>query len=127
MRFESAHEAQPLSSIRDAMGSTDEGAMNSRRFAAIVLAAGKGTRMKSDLPKVMHPLANRPLVQHVLAALAPLAAERTVVVVAPGMDSVAKAVAPAVTAIQGEALGTGHATLAGCPAIDDLIAEGRID
>ncbi len=122
MRFESAHEAQPLSSIRDAMGSTDEGAMNSRRFAAIVLAAGKGTRMKSDVPKVMHALANRPLVQHVLAALAPLAPERTVVVLAPGMDAVAAAVAPAGTAIQAAPLGTGDAAKSGLAAIDDLLA-----
>jgi bifunctional UDP-N-acetylglucosamine pyrophosphorylase/glucosamine-1-phosphate N-acetyltransferase len=101
--------------------------MNSARFAAIVLAAGKGTRMKSDLPKVMHRLANRPLVRHVLDAVAPLAPERTVVVVAPGMESVAQAASPAAVAEQKEALGTGHATLAGCPALDDLIAANRLD
>jgi bifunctional UDP-N-acetylglucosamine pyrophosphorylase/glucosamine-1-phosphate N-acetyltransferase len=83
--------------------------------------------MKSDLPKVMHPLANRPLVSHVLATLEPLAPVRTVVVVAPGMDGIAKVVAPAETAIQSPALGTGHATLAGCPALADLLASGAID
>jgi bifunctional UDP-N-acetylglucosamine pyrophosphorylase/glucosamine-1-phosphate N-acetyltransferase len=101
--------------------------MSSTRFAAIVLGAGKGTRMKSDLPKVMHRLANRPLIQHVLGALSPLAPERTVVVIAPGMDNVAKAAAPAHIAEQPEALGTGHATLCGCPALDDLVTAGRLD
>jgi bifunctional UDP-N-acetylglucosamine pyrophosphorylase/glucosamine-1-phosphate N-acetyltransferase len=101
--------------------------MNSARFAAIVLAAGKGTRMKSDLPKVMHRLANRPLVRHVLDAVSPLEPARTVVVLAPGMDAVAKAAAPAIVAEQSQALGTGNAALAGCPALDDLLAAGGID
>jgi bifunctional UDP-N-acetylglucosamine pyrophosphorylase/glucosamine-1-phosphate N-acetyltransferase len=100
--------------------------MSSAGFAAIVLAAGKGTRMKSDLPKVMHPLANRPLIGHVLGALEPLRPVRTVVVAAPGMENVATAAAPACIAVQERALGTGHAALAGCPALDDLIAAGAI-
>lgn len=83
--------------------------------------------MKSDLPKVMHRLANRPLIQHVLGAVSPLEPERTIVVLAPGMDSVAKAASPATVAEQAQALGTGDATRAGCPAIRDLIADGRID
>jgi bifunctional UDP-N-acetylglucosamine pyrophosphorylase/glucosamine-1-phosphate N-acetyltransferase len=91
--------------------------MTSTPFAAIVLAAGKGTRMKSDLPKVMHRLANRPLVQHVLGAVAPLAPRRTVVVLAPAMETVAAAVPGTTVAIQHEALGTGHATLAAVPAL----------
>ena len=62
--------------------------------AAIVLAAGKGTRMKSDLPKVLHPIAGRPMIGHVLASLAPLGAAPVVVVVAPGMEAVSAAVAP---------------------------------
>ena len=86
--------------------------MTEPQFAAIVLAAGKGTRMRSDLPKVLHAIANRPMIEHVLAALAPLAPARTVVVVAPGMDRVAAAVAPAATAVQREQLGTAHAVAA---------------
>jgi len=86
--------------------------MTQPQFAAIVLAAGKGTRMRSSLPKVLHPIANRPMIEHVLAALAPLAPARIVVVVAPEMDAVAKAVAPAVTAVQHEQLGTAHAVAA---------------
>ena len=80
--------------------------------AAIVLAAGKGTRMKSDLPKVLHPIAGRPMIGHVLASLAPLNPASVVVVVAPGMESVSKAVAPHPSVIQAEQLGTGHAVLA---------------
>ncbi len=80
--------------------------------AAIILAAGKGTRMQSSLPKVMHRLAGRPMIGHVLGNLAPLGCAPVVVVVAPGMDEVAKAVAPHPTAIQADQLGTGHAVLA---------------
>jgi bifunctional UDP-N-acetylglucosamine pyrophosphorylase/glucosamine-1-phosphate N-acetyltransferase len=79
------------------------------RIAAIILAAGKGTRMKSTLPKVMHRIAGRSMVGHVLANLAPLAPERVAVVVAPGMDLVKREVSPAPVAIQAEQLGTGHA------------------
>lgn len=77
--------------------------------AAIILAAGKGTRMKSALPKVMHRIAGRSMVGHVLANLAPLAPSRIAVVVAPGMESVKAEVAPHAIAYQTEQLGTGHA------------------
>ena len=80
--------------------------------AVVVLGAGLGTRMKSTLPKVLHPVAGRPMVNHVLAAAAELAPERTVVVVGPGMDNLVAAVAPALTAVQEEPLGTAHAVLA---------------
>jgi len=82
------------------------------RAAAIILAAGKGTRMKSHLPKVLHPIAGRPMIGHVLASLAPLGCAPIVVVVGPGMEAVSKAVAPNRTALQAEQLGTGHAALA---------------
>jgi bifunctional UDP-N-acetylglucosamine pyrophosphorylase/glucosamine-1-phosphate N-acetyltransferase len=84
-------------------------------WAAVVLAAGLGTRMRSGLPKAMHALAGRPLVGHVVAALAPLAPARIVVVVGPGMADViaaARDAAPALAieaAIQEERRGTGHA------------------
>jgi bifunctional UDP-N-acetylglucosamine pyrophosphorylase/glucosamine-1-phosphate N-acetyltransferase len=77
-----------------------------------VLAAGKGTRMKSALPKVLHPLAGLPMVHHVLAAVAAAGATRRIVVLAPDMTDVAKAVAPVEVAIQDPPLGTGHAVLA---------------
>ncbi len=84
-------------------------------FSCVILAAGKGTRMKSAMPKVMHQLAGMPLIAHVLSALKPLEPEKTVVVVARGMESVNKAASAidgkAEFAIQDEQLGTGHAVL----------------
>ena len=55
-------------------------------FAAVVLAAGKGTRMKSDLHKVLHPIAGRAMLDHVLAAVRRLAPEQLVVVVGSGRE-----------------------------------------
>lgn len=80
-------------------------------FSVIVLAAGMGTRMQSDVPKVMHPLAGRPMILHGLATLAALspAPQSIAVVVGPGMDQVAAAVAPWPTAVQTQRLGTAHA------------------
>ncbi len=86
--------------------------MPDRETAAIVLAAGMGTRMKSRIPKVLHPLAGRPMIAHLLATVEALAPARVVVVVAPGMDEVTRAVAPVPTAVQREQLGTAHAALA---------------
>ena len=86
--------------------------MTVRKLGAVVLAAGKGTRMKSDLPKVLHPIAGRPMILHLLDTVLGLGADRVAVVVAPGMQQVAAAVDPVQTAIQEEALGTAHAALA---------------
>src|SRR5262249_19617056 len=78
-------------------------------FAAIVLAAGEGTRMRSALPKVLHEVAGRPMICHVLAALEPLAPAEIVVVLGRNADKIANAVAPAKTAIQHPPQGTGDA------------------
>lgn len=80
--------------------------------AAVILAAGQGIRMKSALPKVLHPLAGRAMIDHVRAALAPLEPARAVVVIGPDMDAVAAAVAPLATAVQAEPLGTADAVKA---------------
>jgi len=85
------------------------GASEKSGIAAIVLAAGKGTRMKSDLPKVLHKIAHRPMILHLMDSLAPLEPEQIVTVMGPDMDSVAQAVHPYPTCIQYERLGTGHA------------------
>lgn len=83
------------------------------RPAVVVLAAGEGTRMRSQTPKVLHALLGRPLLGHVLHALGPLAAESTTVVVGHGRDSVTAWLAdhyPQVrSVVQHEQLGTGHA------------------
>jgi bifunctional UDP-N-acetylglucosamine pyrophosphorylase / glucosamine-1-phosphate N-acetyltransferase len=81
-------------------------------LAVVVLAAGKGTRMKSERPKVLHPIAGRPLLAYVLDTVAALKPERLVVVVGPDGEAVTKAVAPATTAVQHERLGTGDAVKA---------------
>jgi bifunctional UDP-N-acetylglucosamine pyrophosphorylase/glucosamine-1-phosphate N-acetyltransferase len=65
--------------------------------------------MKSDLPKVLHAVAGRPMIEHVLAAAGPLAPATCVVVVGPDMEKVADAVAPHPTVVQAERLGTAHA------------------
>ena len=85
--------------------------MTEAPLAAIILAAGKGTRMKSDLHKVLHPIAGRPMLLHLIASVAELGAARTVVVTGAGREQVEAAVAPlgVEVAVQAEQLGTGHA------------------
>jgi len=85
--------------------------MTSTARAAIILAAGMGTRMKSALPKVMHAVAGRPILGHVIAAIRAAGVGRIVVVSAPGMDAVRSFAAGqgAENAIQDRQLGTGHA------------------
>jgi bifunctional UDP-N-acetylglucosamine pyrophosphorylase/glucosamine-1-phosphate N-acetyltransferase len=79
-------------------------------LALVVLAAGKGTRMKSDLHKVLHPIAGRPMLQHLMASAAALAPERQVVVAGHGRDQLEKALGDsAMIAVQDPQLGTGHA------------------
>lgn len=89
-------------------------------IAAIILAAGKGTRMKSDMHKVLHPIAGRPMVLHLIESVAALSPERTVVVVGAGRDQVEAAVAPhgVTVAHQAEQLGTGHAVAQAETALD---------
>jgi bifunctional UDP-N-acetylglucosamine pyrophosphorylase/glucosamine-1-phosphate N-acetyltransferase len=85
----------------------------------IIMAAGKGTRMKSALPKVLHRLGGRSLLQHVLDAAAPLQAAKTIVIVGHGADAVTAAVGPAATCVlQQPQLGTGHAVQQAVPALD---------
>ncbi|GHU04984.1 bifunctional protein GlmU [Alphaproteobacteria bacterium] len=85
--------------------------MTKRAVAAIILAAGQGTRMKSSLPKVMHKIAGRPMIAHLLEQVEALHPEKIAVVVGPGMDSLEGAVAPWPTVLQKDRLGTGHAAL----------------
>jgi bifunctional UDP-N-acetylglucosamine pyrophosphorylase/glucosamine-1-phosphate N-acetyltransferase len=88
----------------------------------VVLAAGQGKRMMSDLPKVAHTAAGRPLVNWVLRAVAPLAPDSTVVVVGHGADTVEKMLPEGTrTALQEQQLGTGHAARVGLAAIPDLV------
>jgi bifunctional UDP-N-acetylglucosamine pyrophosphorylase/glucosamine-1-phosphate N-acetyltransferase len=96
--------------------------MSQPRFAAIILAAGSGTRMKSAIPKVMHPIAGQPMIAHLLQALEPLRPAATVVVIGPQMDDVARTVAPAQTVVQDPPLGTGDAVRAALRALHGQLA-----
>lgn len=79
-------------------------------LAVIVLAAGKGTRMKSDLHKVLHPIAGLPMIEHLLASAAELNPARTVVVAGHGREQLeAQLGSRAAIALQEPQLGTGHA------------------
>lgn len=83
---------------------------HSTPLAIVVLAAGKGTRMKSDLHKVLHPIAGRPMLEHLLESAAALAPERQVVVAGHGREQLEKALGSrAAIAVQEPQLGTGHA------------------
>lgn len=89
-------------------------------IAAIVLAAGSGTRMKSDLHKVLHPIAGRPMLLHLVDTVSGLSPDRTVVVVGARREQVEAAVAPHGVAVahQAEQLGTGHAVAQAEAALD---------
>ncbi len=78
-------------------------------LAVVILAAGKGTRMKSDMAKVLHKIAGRPMINHIVATAEQLNPKHIVVVLAPDMDDVAHAVTPHTVAIQHQQLGTGDA------------------
>lgn len=84
-------------------------------MTAVVLAAGKGKRMKSDLPKVLHPVFGRPLIEHLLDTLISLSAKKIVVVIGYQADLVRKSLAKYADqtefVMQDRQLGTGHAVM----------------
>src|SRR5690349_21170518 len=103
--------------------------MPQRTCLAIVLAAGEGTRMRSTLPKVLHKVAGRSLLAHVLAAVKGAGTTTAAVVVGPDSDAVAAearhALPSAQVFVQKERRGTAHAVLAARAAIakgaDDIL------
>ena len=100
--------------------------MSKAGFAALILAAGEGTRLKSAAPKVLHELAGWPLIRHVTEALRPLGPAETVVIIGPGMEAVGRAVMPAKTAIQSPPRGTGDAVRAAQTTLGPRLAKGDI-
>jgi bifunctional UDP-N-acetylglucosamine pyrophosphorylase/glucosamine-1-phosphate N-acetyltransferase len=96
---------------------------------AIILAAGEGTRMRSERPKALHPVAGRSMLGHVLAAVSAAGASRVAVVIGPGRDDVAaeakRGLPEAEIFVQNERLGTAHAVLAARAALarpsDDVV------
>jgi bifunctional UDP-N-acetylglucosamine pyrophosphorylase/glucosamine-1-phosphate N-acetyltransferase len=92
-----------------------------RAIAVVILAAGQGTRMKSGIAKVLHPIAGRPMLGYPLAAAEALAPSRIVVVVGRDSEQVQEAFAGrAVFALQHEQRGTGHALLQAEAALGDF-------
>ena len=91
-----------------------------RRFAVIILAAGQGTRMRSDTHKVLHPIAGRPLLLHLLDRVDALGADRRIVVLGKGREQVEAAIAGrgVEVAVQAEQKGTGHAVQQAADALD---------
>ena len=91
-------------------------------IALVILASGKGTRMRSDLPKVLHKVAGAPLLAHAMASGASLSPERTVIVTGHGAEQVKAAAREidetATCVLQSEQLGTGHAVLQARPALE---------
>jgi bifunctional UDP-N-acetylglucosamine pyrophosphorylase / glucosamine-1-phosphate N-acetyltransferase len=89
-------------------------------LAAVVLAAGKGTRMKSALPKVLHQVANEPILGHILTIVATLGATKRVVVVGPGQNDIAdfSKGRGAAVAVQETPRGTGDAARSALPALE---------
>jgi bifunctional UDP-N-acetylglucosamine pyrophosphorylase / glucosamine-1-phosphate N-acetyltransferase len=89
-------------------------------FAVVILAAGQGTRMRSDTHKVLHPIASQPLLLHLLDCIDGLRAARRIVVVGKGRDQVEKALQERDVAVahQSEQKGTGHAVLQARQALD---------
>lgn len=105
----------------------DSAMRRSRPFATIILAAGKGTRMKSDLHKVLHPIAGRPMLGHLMATVETLGPATTVVVAGAGREQVEAFVASrsddgaaASVVLQEPQLGTAHAVLQAEPRLADF-------
>lgn len=103
-----------------------------RECAALILAAGRGTRMKSDTPKVLHDLCGRPLLGYPLAAVEALSPARTIAVIAPGADAVRERFGGRVElVVQEQPRGTGDAVLSAREALagfhgDILILYGDV-
>ncbi len=92
-----------------------------RRFAVVILAAGQGTRMRSDTHKVLHPIASRPLLLHLLDRVDSVGADKRVIVVGKGREQVEAAIAgrDVGIAVQAQQKGTGHAVQQAAEALKD--------
>lgn len=99
--------------------------MIDKRMAAVILAAGQGTRMKSTLPKVLHPIAGLPMLEHVVGIAGSVAASPVVAVVGHGAEQVRSAFAAESVrfALQSEQLGTGHALLCAEPELEGFAGD----
>lgn len=91
-----------------------------QEIAVVILAAGKGTRMKSRTPKVLHKIAGLPMISHIVKSAESLKPKKIIVVLSDGMDDVAKTVAPHEIAIQKMQKGTGDALKAAMAHLKDF-------
>ena len=92
------------------------------KMVAVILAAGKGTRMRSKLPKVLHKVGGKPMLEHVMAAAETAGADKSIVVVGFGSEQVAEFVGNrAEIAVQAEQLGTGHAVMQTAGLLKDFV------
>ena len=91
-----------------------------QRLTTLILAAGKGTRMQSDLAKVLHPLHNRPMIQYVVETAMAIRSDRIVVIVGYQTEDVRRALKsyPVIFAEQKNQLGTGHAVMQAVPFLE---------
>ena len=96
--------------------------MNQSKFSVVILAAGQGTRMRSDTHKVLHPIAGKPMLMHLLATVEAMGAERRVVVVGKGREQLERALHGhgVDTALQSAQKGTGHAVQMAEPVLDSF-------
>src|SRR5665648_1290106 len=88
-------------------------------LVAVIMAAGKGTRMKSKLPKVMHSLAGKTLIEHVLETVTQVGIERPLVIVGHGREEIEVCISERAKLVnKTEQLGTGHAVMQALPYLD---------
>ncbi len=95
----------------------------SSELAVVILAAGRGSRMKSKTAKVLHPIAGLPMIRHIVRSAEALKPRKIVAVLAPDMDDVAAAVAPHDVAIQKEPKGTAHALKAAMASLEGFAGQ----
>ncbi len=94
--------------------------MTSSSLAILILAAGKGSRMKSTLAKVLHPIAGKPMINHIIDSAEILSPQKRIAVLSPHMDEVADHIKPYEIAIQSNPLGTGDAVAQAVPLLTNF-------
>lgn len=100
--------------------------MSNRPLAAIILAAGQGTRMKSDIHKVLHPIAGKPMLHHIVDNVTAMGAEKIIIVVGAKREQVEKSLSGRDNIAfveQTEQLGTGHAVLQAKEALEGFAGD----
>lgn len=111
---------------KDQFQQSDSAAPLFKNLGIMILAAGKGKRMNSDLPKVLHPLSGKPMIFYVLESINSLTDEQAVIIVGHKGEMVKKEILKsynALFAFQNEQLGTGHAVMCGMPIVPESVTD----